>query len=81
MAKVLQTMSKTKSRCTLLAERTPYKHSVCISGTSFLIRLAVLPSLPTLPSNQAVDHCQAALSKVVILLDLQSCSGADDVYQ
>ena len=42
---------------------------------------AVLPSLPTPPSNQEVDHCQVALSKVMIPLDLQSCSGADDVYQ
>ena len=42
---------------------------------------AVLPSLPTLPSDQEVDHCQVTLSKVVMLRDLQSCSGADDVYQ
>ena len=74
--------SRTKSRCTLLSERTPYKHNVCITGISFLNdHRAVLPSLPILPSNQEVDHCQVALSKVVVPLDLQSNSGADDVYQ
>ncbi|DBA94015.1 TPA: hypothetical protein ACH3X1_001667 [Trebouxia sp. C0004] len=43
--------------------------------------LAVLPSPPTLLSNQEVDHFQVAVSKVVIPRDRQSCSGADDVYQ
>ena len=46
-----------------------------------VILAEMLPSLPTPPSNQEVDHCQVALSKVVAPLDLQSCSGADDVYQ
>lgn len=41
----------------------------------------VLPSLPTLPSDQKVDHCQVAVSKLVIPLDPQSSSVADAVYQ
>ena len=75
-------MIKTKSRCTVLAERVSYIREVCIPGVSFvkMNHLAVLPSLPTLPSPEpGSGPLSSRFVQVVKLLDLQYFSGADDV--
>ena len=80
VTKVLQTMSEIKLCCTVLAERL-FAASYQAHYLSKQITLRLHQAAQLTVSKPTSRPLQTCFVQVMILSDLQSCSGADGVWQ